>query len=296
MKVFSLTEGSSSFLVEWYAKQIGANPENYKHYIHPQEDYLLMSQKYPIAVVADGVTLEFQKDGKYPNPSGAGELAKIFCETIIEATEDGYDNLSEEELVHIFRKGNEVAGQYNQKNNRTKENSNFLDYDLFAATCVFACIKDKKVFWASLCDARFLHLDKNGKVKFASDAGWNVFTKNLPSNWNEIDKNEKKIIVRSKYRNGLDINGNPIGYGVVTGDEAAEKYLNFGSREVEEGDIIILCSDGFYEYFENKDFVDLLLSATIEKLEPNIKDFILQKSKEEPDKYGHEKTLIAIFN
>jgi hypothetical protein len=48
----------------------------------PQEDYLLVSQKYPIYVVADGVSLNMDEKVPYPADSGAGELAKLFLSLI----------------------------------------------------------------------------------------------------------------------------------------------------------------------------------------------------------------------
>ena len=70
---------------------------------HAQEDYFIISKKYPIFVVADGVTLNFDKVSDYPKISGAGEVAKIFCETVILAAEEKYEDFKEENFKEIFK-------------------------------------------------------------------------------------------------------------------------------------------------------------------------------------------------
>jgi hypothetical protein len=69
---------------------------------HPQEDYFLVSKKFPIFVSADGVTLIPEKRDKYPNPSGVYEIEKIFCEKIILESEKTYKKFEEKDFKNIF--------------------------------------------------------------------------------------------------------------------------------------------------------------------------------------------------
>ena len=88
MKVFKIFEPISGLLLKSLGilDKFGFTVDEIKKYSHPREDYFKISEKFPIFAVADGVTLEYS-GGKYPNPSGAGEVAKIFCEAVIKETE-----------------------------------------------------------------------------------------------------------------------------------------------------------------------------------------------------------------
>src|SRR4051812_36517612 len=99
MKIFSTTEPISREYYDIWIKKF--NPHIVDTH-HPQEDYLLQSGKYPIFVVADGVTLKRDKEGRYPNPSGSAELAKIFCQAIIREAERMYETFTEGDLKALF--------------------------------------------------------------------------------------------------------------------------------------------------------------------------------------------------
>ena len=107
----------------------------------PQEDYFVVSKKYPIFVVADGVSLNFNNDSDYPGHSGAGKAAKIFCEVVTSEAEKRYETFKEENLKDIFELGNKAVLEYNISNGRTKNTINYYDFDLFSATTSFLLIK-----------------------------------------------------------------------------------------------------------------------------------------------------------
>src|SRR3989344_4202430 len=102
MKVFSKLAAAAPEFMRLAAKQHGLEHLLTADYQHPEEDYFAISAIKPIFVVADGVTLELRTDGKYPNPSGAGELTKLFCETVIKEAEKAYDHFSEASLLALF--------------------------------------------------------------------------------------------------------------------------------------------------------------------------------------------------
>lgn len=53
----------------------------------PNEDAFLFSKKYPIFLVADGVTQSHFKNGKYAYPDGAKKAANIFCSQSLKVLE-----------------------------------------------------------------------------------------------------------------------------------------------------------------------------------------------------------------
>jgi hypothetical protein len=266
---------------------------------HPQEDYFSVSKKYPIFVVADGVTLNLNNNEDYPEKSGAGDVAKIFCETVISAAENKYEDFEEESasrrIKEIFEAGNKAVAEYNNSQVLTKDKINYWDKDLFSATTSFLLIKDKKMYWFSLCDSGVKLFDSKGKQSFFSPGCWDICRKFLPENWTSMKEKEKIIMLHRDFRNKIGEDGRLIGYGVVTGEESAALYFNAGTIDLKKGDLVFVYTDGFENYFDLKEFINIF-KLWPNNLEIKLGAFVFKKSKEEPAKYGSEKTLIAIKN
>lgn len=294
MKVFKIFEPISSILLKTLGilDKFGFTIDEIEKYSHPQEDYFEISGKFPIFAVADGVTLEYS-GGKYPNPSGAGEAAKIFCEAVIKEAEKSYPKFAVSDIRKVFSKANFEIGKYNTKQGRVKNKIDYWDFDLFAATAAFIVIKDGYVYWASMCDSSVMHFDKRGKLKFSSPECWRDLRKNLPADWAEIPEDDRRKTIRKVYRNGVDKKGNLIGYGVITGEKTAEKYLNYGRFLVGAGDMIAVLSDGFENYMKLPEFIDIFKKWQGD-LEDQIKRFTAKKSLVDPKSFGHERTLVVV--
>ncbi len=264
--------------------------QHYSLFNHPQEDFLLFSNKYPIFAVADGVTLNASKGKKYPEQSGAFEVAKIFCQTVVAEAEQRYQTFKEKDLKEIFELGSSAVRQYNISQGRTKKTINYFDIDLFSATSSFGLVKNKKVYWFSLCDSGVKLFSKNGKGKFSSPSGWEHF----PKKWKEGKNDKRKLIERHRdYRNAVGSDGKLTGYGVVDGENSAELYLCAGTLKVKQGELLFLYTDGFENYFKLKEFKGIF------KTWPNdlafrLGEVVAKKSKQNISKYGNEKTLIAV--
>lgn len=257
---------------------------------HPQEDFFIISNKYPIFIVADGVTLNFDNEKDYPKESGAFEAAKIFCQAAISEAEKRYDNFEEKDLKEVFEHGNYAVLEYNIFQNRTKNTINHFDIDFFSTTASFVLIKNKKVYWWSLCDAGLALFNKKGDKLFKSPDGWQHF----PKDWKEGKNNKEKIITRHRdYRNTIGEDGKLSGYGVADGEETAVYYLNSGVLDVKKGDIVFVYTDGFENYISLPIFIELF-KVWPEDLDDWLNRIISEKSKEDLHKFGAEKTLIAI--
>ena len=262
---------------------------------HPQEDYFSVSKKYPIFVVADGVTLNCDIGADYPDPSGAGEVAKIFCDTVILEAEKKYENFKEQDLESIFDVGNKAVLEYNTSHGRTKDSINYWDKDLFSATASFVLIKNNRAYWWSLCDSGVTLFNSGGERLFMSPGGWDVCKKHLPKNWGDMAEKEKVTMLHKDYRNKIGEDGKIIGYGVADGEETAKFYLNTGVLDINAGDLIFLYTDGFENYFNLEEFINIF-KLWPEDMQIRLEKLISEKSKTEPAKYGSEKTLIAMVN
>lgn len=273
----------SKFLVA--KEKVNSHLFQYKNW--PQEDSFSFSKKFPVFCVTDGVTLDPKIENGYPNPSGAFLVADIFAKTFVKVVEKKIKNFNLKILKSIFDLGNKEAGKINKRYGRLKNKINYLDFDLFAATAGMAIIVESKLFWGTIADSFVAVFNKNGQQKFCSPDGWRYFhlSKYLP-------ETEKKIYIRKKLRNGFT-NNEKIGYGVITGEAKAVKYLDYGIQNLQQGDIILIGTDGFVDYLQLPEFVNVVVNldkntnAKLLKLENKL-------IKSNPSKYGHERTLIIV--
>jgi len=293
MEYLSLFEPPSSALLAAVARKLGLGPQRLHEALHPQEDYLLVSPHSPIFVVADGVTLERDPAGQYPYPSGAGVVARIFCEETVKHSEACYPHFTQESVPQIFRAANHAVGAYNTAQGRTKASSNFWDFDLFAATGAFVILQGGTAYWAAIADAFVLQLSEEGAVKFHSPGPWGNVEAHLPANWRELPADRRMRLLRSRYRNGVNEQGELIGYGVITGEETAGRYLHYGTLALAEGDFLAVCTDGFEPYMHLPEFIALLTRGG-EGLGLRVKQFTAAKGQEDPEQFGQERSLILI--
>ena len=259
MKYISIIEQPSKEAIRVFAEKRNLTehfPENYQH---PQEDYLIASDTPPVFVVSDGVTLNFKKlveDNKeYPNPSPAGKVARIFCESVIENAGREYDSLNKEKVKEIFKAANSAVSKYNNEVGKSDISGNITGF--YAATGSFVIIKDNKAYWTSICDAFFAHFDKDMNSKFISSG---VCTP----------------------------------YAVINGQEEMAEHLEQGVFDLEEGDRIFVFTDGFEHYAKNPDFTDLFKDWS-DDLKERIAEFSKKMNLEDPEKYGHERSLITVL-
>jgi hypothetical protein len=264
---------------------------------HPQEDYLLVSKKFPIFVVADGVTLELNEQGEYPNPSGAGQLAKLFCHAVMDAAEERFTTFTESYLKKIFSIGNKVAQEFNTTHGRIKENLNYWDIDFFAATTAFALIKENRLYWWTLCDAGITVFDKDQYKIYSSPLAWprERREKYLLSDvtLKDVEPKERRKRIRRLYRNGVGSESQPIGYGVVTGEPAALMYLETGNILLSQGDTVMAYTDGFEPYLSLPTFVQKFLEWTNQPA-TDTEPVLPLVTQSDPVLYGQERSVIAI--
>lgn len=259
MQYFSILGQPTKEAIKAFAKRKKFTeylPENYQH---PQEDYLIASSSPPIFVVSDGVTLDFKKlienKTKYPNPSPAGEVAKIFCESIVKNIREKYEIFDAEKIKDIFKRANSEIAQYNQKSGKSDISGNITGF--YASTGSFVIIKEDKAYWASICDAFVAHFDKEMRLKFISS-------------------------------------GLCSPYAVINGEEKMAEHLESGVFSLEKGDRIFVFTDGFEYYVKNSDFL-ILFNKWSDDLKDRITAFSKEMNAIDPEKYGHERSLIAIL-
>ncbi len=259
MKYLSTIEQPSKEAIRAFAEKRNLTEHFPKNYTHPQEDYLLASDTTPIFVVADGVTLNFKKlvedKEEYPNPSPAGKVAQIFCEAVQKSAQTKYPDINQESIKEIFREANNAVSKYNNEIGKSEISGNVTGF--YSATGSFAILKDNKVYWASICDAFFAHFDKNMNLKFMST-------------------------------------GLCSPYAVINGEDRMADHIESGVIDLEKGDRVLVFTDGFEHYVKNENFTNLFKDWT-DNLQSQIRGFSTKMNLENPEEYGHERSLIAIM-
>jgi len=82
-------------------------------------------------------------------------------------------------------------------------------------------------------------------------------------------------------------------YAVVNGKERTITRVAQGAWEVEQGDTLFLCTDGFQPYLEDAGFLDLFRRGDTLNTE-HICAYSATKNAENPLRVGHEHIRIAV--
>ncbi len=258
MKIFSILEPATKEAIDLFIQKRKLPLDYIKKSHHPQEDYLFYSDNPPLAVVADGVTLNVEKlveqRRAYPVPSPAGEVAKIFCQSAADIIKQKYEQFSFDDLDDVFRIANQAVARYNKQVGKSEIAGNITGF--YAATGAFVIIKEKQAFWAAICDSFVAHFDKQMNLRFISS-------------------------------------GNCSPYAVINGEEKMEQYLEKGIFDLEKGDYIFVFTDGFEHYVRHPEFQKIFLDFDHE-LSGRIKQFSQLMNSKDPTKFGHERSLVVM--
>ncbi len=258
----------------------------------PNEDFYLASSKYLIFAVADGVTQAHFPSGKYAFPAGAQAASKIFCHALLEFLEKklSQKKISLQKLIRgSFNLANKRIKELNKREGITQKMDNLI-YDYFDTVGVVGFIKNNYLYYGYVGDCSLKIFNKENKLKFETEdkvALARERAKKKYKKWDQFSKNQKTIIMHKEYRNTLLRQG----YGSFTGEKGVEKYYKIGREKLENKDLIVFHSDGFSEYFQFLEFIKILRKQDKSGLD----DFTFKKAKQNPTKFGTDRTLISII-
>ena len=261
----------------------------------PNEDFYLVSSKFPVFALADGVTQGRFGSGDYAYPLGARAAAQIFCYTNIEFLEKNInfsqkDNLKFNKIL--------IEKSFDLANGRIKElninegidkKMNYFDRDLFDTVGVLGFILGENLYYGFVGDCGLAVFDKEKRLKFQTEDEVSPFlekAKMIYKNWPELSSKRRLIIQHRDFRN----NPSGEGYGSFSGEKGVKKYYQIGAKPLKKGDTIIFYSDGFVDYFECAEFIEILKSQD----KKSFNEFVYKKAQENSSIYGHDRTLISI--
>ena len=255
----------------------------------PVEDQYFASDRE--AIVADGITRDpigisdFSKYSnkefleKYPRPSGAELAATEVCKSFSE---------SNGTLVNRLIEANKSVKKLNDEN---IDECDYLENDYYGTVASCISIDDNILNYAYICDCGVIVYDKNGKIKFKTEDDKELYSDpyidKIGIPWNLP---EARVIVRRDYRNNINniVDGKCVSYGALTGEDSAIDFIRSGQLEIEDGDIIIVYSDGFTNFLSDEEFISNIINFNNSIFEKYVED----KSNSNYDKYGKEKTLV----
>jgi len=276
-------------------------------HLMPPEDSMLNEGKF--FCVADGITRDpiFPKDfanksiedslKKYPNPSGARFAADIFCESFVRSLRNNTPSIEKIRQAFVF--GNKKIAELNKRHIKKVD---YLVNDFFGCVSIGGVIYKNKLFWGGICDCGIIIYNKKGDVKFQTPNWMKIFEeyekKNLQKPDFDFAQSKYRKMIRSEYRNNAKkiVNNKCVSYGALTGEKQAEIFMNFGEIELSKGDLIVFYSDGFESTMQHKIFFKTIYQKTESLVDQAFIPFSLSLAKQDYNKFGKERTLIAIIN
>jgi len=243
------------------------------------------------AIIADGITRDpigisdfstcssQEFIDKYPKPSGSELAAKEICETFSKVKGT---------LIEKLIKCNETTKKLN---NKYIPKCDYLENDYYAAVASCISIENNILKYAYIGDCGIIVYDKFGNIKMNTEDDKGVYSdpyiKKLGLKWNLP---ESRATIRREYRNNLDNiqDGKCVSYGAITGEAAAVNFIKQGKLELEQGDRIVLYSDGFVNFLREQEFISKILNFDNNEFENYVNEHSLIDNK----KYGQEKTIL----
>jgi hypothetical protein len=251
----------------------------------PKEDAWAFDKNDFAFAVADGVHLlpgiEYRRGSNYPAPSPAGKLAQEFCANFIKFQKGS-------SLEAAFTKANRAVFHLNK--GRRNDMTFLRSEAYYAATAATGRIKGRIFEWRGICDSSITIVNAKAKILFTHTDHWhhNDFGPIL-ANYFHLDRS---YVFRTFFRNALSKTGKKLGYGVITGQKAAEAYTWFGKRKLQKGDVAILATDGFEAYLKDASFRRAVISMNRSRVERVMEQ--LKKSHPNNHEFLSERTLVAV--
>ncbi|KPJ57454.1 hypothetical protein AMJ49_00785 [Parcubacteria bacterium DG_74_2] len=254
----------------------------------PNEDFYLISKKYPIFVIADGVTQAHFPTGEYAFPKGAQTVAKIFCYTVSEFLEN---NFEKRKVKILIKKAFNLANKKIEEINEIEEITEKMDYwiyDYFDTVGIVGIIRKNTLYYGYVGDCGLAIFDQKNNLKFQTkDQIKHVLekVKKIYKNWSCLNKKKRIIILHRDFRN----NRSRRGYGSFSGEDGVKNYYLINSITLTPGDLVVFYSDGFLNYFQFPEFIEILRQRNKKALD----SFTFKKAKEDYQEFGTDRTLIS---
>lgn len=263
-------------------------------YNFPVEDVFWCNEKF--AIVADWVTRDpvWLPDlsvvninefiNNYPRPSWWA----LAADCAVQAFKDNLGVKCNDKLLVC----NSAIKKLNDELNPSVD---YLENDYFATVAATVEIDNEKMFYSYICDCGVIIYDNVWKIKFQTDDSKKMYSDKyideyMGSNWLKWSDPQARFDIRKYFRNNVENiqDGNCVSYWCLTWEDSAKFFIKNWCVSVNVGDYVIVYSDGFSSFLQDKEFISKIVNFDEKELD----SFIESKSKSDYKKYGSEKTMI----
>lgn len=277
-------------------------PNSRYGHLMPPEDALAMAEG--VYVVADGITRDPLgiKDftgytweellATYPQTSGAAIAAEVFCRRFVKAI--GEQPISQEGVRRSFVAGNNAIRLLNDQRVAKVD---YLINDYCACVAAGGVIDAGQLLWGCIGDSGVAIYTRGGQLKFISPNGVADFANFAPQIGFDWNKPAGRKLIRSRYRNNPNVieNGICVSYGALTGEKPAEHFMDFGTEDLEKGDLVVFFSDGFAPMLNDPEFFTRLYQRSPDHVDSMLLPYLDGLAIQDPELYGKERSLISIL-
>lgn len=249
-------------------KAISFCADNTKPNQKPNEDFFVVSYNEKIAAVADGATRSYIQ-GKYPECS-ALIAATTFCKWVV------YQFMLGKSFNEAFEYANNEIAEQNRIFGITPQTCDYLNNDYFSCSGVAGMFSKENPHlftYGSIGDCRVLIYDKGCSPVHVSEDPLGTLEKFRDNAG--FDDTSRHLFWRKMLRN------NPhqrhMTYGALTGEPEAMSYLKMGRIYLQDGDTIVLCTDGISPFLCNYVFRALIRDSfgqAYAAIEEHMKDLL----------------------
>lgn len=228
-------------------------------YSAPREDALAANTERRIFIAADGVTRDWDAlqrgEAPYPNPSPATDAADAVAAAALDALE--MTAPSEAALRYALEAANAAARAVNERW-KLVENPDYLERDPAGAVAAVGWAAGNRLLCAWIGDCG-IAVVRNGALAWLSRDQLDNVLAHLARHPAVYD-DARRVYCRRDLRNRPEAgeNGQPISYGVLTGEPEADAYIETATRDLLPGEVVAVHTDGFRPYFEEPEFLAML--------------------------------------
>jgi serine/threonine protein phosphatase PrpC len=213
--------------------------------------------------------------------------ADIFCQKAVDLMIP-IENPNKTSFLNAFRVANEAIDKKNEEFGFKDDKDYFLHY--LSTTAVLGYIKDQKLALARICDCGAAIL-RNESIFFKTP-DYNI--QKYDGKFGEMPEGFDGIRFFRRYIRNNSTLPKKMSDGVLTGQPSALRFIDFYRRMLKPKDVVLLYSDGFEPYFNFEEFLRIFFEQGFEKAKRGLRKFSEKKAIENSEKFGRERTLVAI--
>jgi serine/threonine protein phosphatase PrpC len=215
--------------------------------LKPCEDCVICDPVHGTFIVLDGITRVHKEYSAAPGKSAACDVNEIFVGAVMRYIADNHRELDAEKLLRgAVKSGNDRIREF-----RSQKSLN--TWGFYPGTLgIIALIRGARLHYICAGDCVGMILRGNTKICFGEQLSLAAL---------EI----KKISKKDRYDIYCNHPENKLSYTIFNGDECVPDSCEYANIDLQQGDIVVLASDGIKNYLKYE-FVDVIKTTSADRL------------------------------